>query len=150
MQTKAHSSFDMAVLRRRAKKLLRKKYKKTIKLSKVDKIWKEYCEYAVVKPLLKNGFANLDDNTSLEIVGKRIIDDTRMYNLLSNGLSYRRGGAIAPVGKLNHTRSGFCYKVRLKDKTFNRGQLVFKTAPDLAKKVHKALVEITNYYRIEA
>jgi len=149
MPIRAHSSFDMKPLRRRAKKLLRKKYKKTIKLSTVDKIWKEYCEFAVIRPLLKDGVANMDGNTKLEIVGRKIVNDNSIYNLLSKGLTKRSGGVIAPPEKMNIHRSGFIYKIKLSDSAFKRGQLVFKADAKLAKRVSKVLTETPKYYRIE-
>jgi hypothetical protein len=139
----------MPTLRRRAKKLIRKKYKKTIKLTTLDKIWKEYCEFAVIRPLIKDGVSQLDNNTKLEIVGKKIVNYPNAYNIMSKGLTQRRGGVVAPPEKMNMNRSGFIYKIRLTDKTFKRGQLVYKSDPKLAKRVNKALVETLKYYRIE-
>lgn len=148
MQTKAHSTFDMKVLRRRAKKLLRKKYKKTIKLSDVDKIWKEYCEYAVIRPLIKYGSVDIDNNTKIEIVGQRKIDNQRVFNLLSKGKKLV-GKSVVNVSNFANVRREYIYRIRLTDNTFKGGKLVFKADSKLSNRVHKALVETTNYYRIE-
>lgn len=150
MPTKPHSVFDMKILRRRAKKLLRKKYKKTIKLSTLDKIWKEYCEYAVIRPLLKSGVAQMDSNTKLEIVGKRHVDDPKMVGLMSNGLSVTRNGSVIPNTGLKGHRREYFYKIRLIDDTYKSGQLVYQPDRKLSNRVHKALIETHKYYRIEA
>jgi hypothetical protein len=148
-QTKAHSSFDMPALRRRAKKLLRRKYKKTIKLSDLDKIWKEYCRYAITNPLIQNGEVNIDQYTKLEIVGRRIIDDPKALGLMSRGVIVKNGGYKKPVGTLNPMRNDFVYKIRLTDPTFKGGWLIYEPDRTLSKKVHKALMETNKYYRIE-
>jgi len=149
-QIKAHSKFDMPTLRRRAKKLLRSKYKKTIKLSDVDKIWKEYCHYAVLKPLIKNGEVNIDQYSKLEIVGRKIVDDPQTFGLMTKGLSVTKSGYKKPIGMLNPMRSDFIYKIRLTDSTFKGGRLIYQPDKKLSKAVHKALTETNKYYRIEA
>lgn len=149
-QIKAHSNFDMPTLRRRAKKLLRKKYKKTIKLSDVDKIWGEYCHYGVVKPLIKKGEVNIDQYTKLEIVGRKILDDSKVLGMLSNGIMATRNGYMKRVGTLNPLRGDIVYKVRLTDKTFKGGRLIYKADKKVASAVHKALMETNKYYKIEA
>lgn len=149
-QIKAHSNFDMPTLRRRAKKLLRKKYKKTIKLSDVDKIWEEYCHYGVVKPLIKKGEVNIDQYTKLEIVGGKILDDSKVLGMLSNGIMATRNGYMKRVGTLNPLRGDIVYKVRLTDKTFKGGRLIYKADKKVASAVHKALMETNKYYKIEA
>jgi len=140
----------MPTLRRRAKKLLRKKYKKTIKLSDVDKIWAEYCHYGVLKPLIKNGEVNIDQYTKLEIVGRKIVDDPQAFGLMSKGVVATKGGYKKPIGKLNPLRSDFIYKIRLTDNTFKGGRLIYRPDRKLSKSVHKALVETNKYYKIEA
>lgn len=150
MQTKAHSKFNMPELRRRAKKLMRKKYKKTIKLSDVDKIWAEYCRYALVKPLIKNGEANIDECTKIEIVGKRIIDNPQAFGLMSKGLMFSRNGLVKPVGRLSRLRGDVIYKIKLTDSTFKGGRIIYRPDRKLSKAVSDSLNETSKYYRIES
>ena len=74
--------------------MMRKKFKKTINLTTLDKIWKQYCEYGVVRPLIKYGRAEIDPHTRLEIVGKRIVDDKRIYGLFMNGKNLNKNGKM--------------------------------------------------------
>ena len=148
-QLKANSKFDMKVFRRRAKKTLRKKYRKTIKLSKVDKIWKEYCKYAVIKPLIKNGVAQLDNMTKLEIVGRQIVNHSKAIGIMSTGRVVA-GELKKPIGFRPLHRADFIYKIKLTDPTYKGGKLIFKPDRELSRAVHEALVNTTKYYRIEA
>lgn len=150
MPLKPHNFFDMKVLRRRAKKMMRKKYKKTIKLSDVDKIWEEYCRYGVVKPLIRYGEVNIDQYTKLEIVGKKIVDDSKAFALMSNGLMATKSGYLKPVGTLNPLRGDVVYKVRLTDRTFKGGRLIYRPDKKISSAVHKALMETNKYYKIES
>jgi hypothetical protein len=145
MQAK-RSKFNMSVLRRRAKKMMRSKFKKTIKLSDVDKIWKEYVEYGVIKPLLMFGKANMDGKCEIEIVGKKILDDPKTFNLLVKGYNVNSAGKLKEAVKFDG-RPGIKYKIVLTDKNY-RGNLVFNADPKLSRRVHEELKNTNTYYRI--
>lgn len=149
MPAKVHSKFNMPVLRRRAKRMMRSKYKKTIKLSDVDKIWKEYVEYAVVKRLLKFGTANVDNKMTLEIVGRKIIEDPKAFNMLVNGLNVAKSGGLKKSVIFNNNRPDVKYKIVLKDNNYKRGNLIFKADSKLSNRVHNELKNTNTYYRIE-
>lgn len=146
---KANSSFNMPTLRRRAKKMMRKKYKKTINLTTLDKIWKEFVEYGVVRPLLEYGWVQVDDNVRFELVGKRIIDDPTASSLMSKGLMVRANGQLKEATALNRNRPGLVYKIKGADEAYKKGQLIFQACPKLKKRVSEHLKNSMQFYKIE-
>lgn len=142
------SKFNMPVLRRRAKRVLRQKHKKTIKLSQVDKVWKEWVELYVYKELLKFGKVQIDKNFSIEIVGKRIIDDPKMFKLVVNGLNINRSGKVKEAVKFDYNRNEVAYKIVLEDKSYKKGKMTFVADPKLSRRVHEELKNTKTYYRI--
>lgn len=149
MQVKAPSKFNMPTLRRRAKKAMRSKFKKTIKLSDVDKIWKEYVEYGIVKPLLHLGKVEVGNTMVLEIVGKKIIDDPNAFHLLTKGLNITSKGKLKKTVKFDDNRPGVKYKIMLTDKNYKAGNLILQADRKLSNRVHEELKNTHTYYRIQ-
>jgi hypothetical protein len=139
----------MPAVRKRCKKIVRKRYKKTIKLSKVDAVWKDWVEIMIIEPLIKDGKVQVDKNFSLEIVGRRVIDDERAFNLFKNGLIAIRGGGVKKSGMMNRTRDGLIYRIVAEDKKFKNGKLIFEALPKIKKRVSEAFKNTNTYYRIE-
>jgi len=142
-RSKAQRKFDMPTLRRRAKKLVRKRHKKTISLSTIDKVWKEYVEYAIIKQVLYRGIAEIDSNFSIELVGKKY--SPRLLKLLEKGWQVGKYG-LKPAEKWS--RLGYIYKLRVIDKKC-KGQIVFEAHPKFKKRVVERLKNTGQYYRIE-
>jgi len=137
-KAKAKYDFDMPSLRRRVKKVMRKKHKKTIKLSDVDKVWKEYVKYGIINPLVNMGKVQVDKNFSLEIVGEKVINSKKLLSLVEGG---------AKIKSYKH-RDGLFFKVECVDKNFKAGRLYFEPSKLISAKVHEALENTSNYYRI--
>jgi hypothetical protein len=146
MQVKPRK-FNMPVLRRRAKKMMRSKYKKTIKLSDLDKIWKEYVEYGIIKPLLHLGKVQVDSKLSIEIVGTKITQDAKAFSLLVGGRNITKAGKIKKAVKFDG-RPGVKYKVVLEDKNY-KGNLIFRADTKLSHRVYEELKNTNTYYRIK-
>lgn len=138
--------FSWPALRRRNKKMMRAKHKKTVHLTTLDKIWDDYVEHGIIRPLIKYGNVQIDDHTTLEITGK---PDTKpeTFGPLSKGLLVKRNGKMQPFKSLKG-RSGYVYGIRVRDTNY-KGNLIFKADPKLSKRVAEALVKTQNYYRIE-
>lgn len=137
----------MPVLRKRAKKMMRDKYKKTIKLSTLDKVWNDWVEIDIIKPLIKYGRVQVDDRFSVEIVGKRVENDVRAANLLSNGMVVTKTGFKVPAEKLNANRQGILYKIVVTDSNY-KGQLIFEAEPQLRKRIKEHLINSQQVYKI--
>lgn len=146
---KANSTFNMPVLRRRAKIMMRKKHKKTIKLSRLDEVWEQFVEYAIIRPLLKYGWVQVDDNVRFEIVGKRIVDDKRLTALLSKGLMVRPNGALKEAGEMGRNRPGLVYRIKMTDASYTKGQLIFHADAKFKKRVSQHLMNSMQFYKIE-
>ena len=124
MQIKSRQ-FSMPVLRKRAKTMMRKKYKKTIALTTLDKVWKDWVEYAVIRPLIKYGRVSVDGWLTIEIVGKRIENDARLVSLLINEMVISKTGRKISPKKFGNNRQGLLYKITATDGRY-KGQLVFE------------------------
>jgi hypothetical protein len=135
-------------LRRRAKRMMRRKFSKTIKLKDFDKIWYDYVEYGIVRPLIKYGRVDVDGNFSLEIVGRKIEDHPKAYQLASKGLRYKRGVGVVPIKEVSANRLGLVYKIELTDKTYKHGKFIFEADTKLTKRVSEHLNNSQQYYRI--
>lgn len=140
---------NMPVLRRRAKTMMRKKFKKTIKLSDVDKIWMDYVEHGIIRRLLIFGKVQIDSKFSLEIVGKKIINDPKMFSLLINGLNLTSKGELKKGVVFDKRRPDIRYKIVLTDKNYKNGNLIFQADRKLSNRVHQQLINTNTAYRIE-
>lgn len=127
--------------------MMRKKHKKTISLSTLDAVWKNWVELAVIRPLIKYGYVQVDDNFRIEIVGKRVIDDVRVVKLMTNGMVVGRNGLKMEPKKFGNNRQGLIYKIVVTDKSY-KGQLIFKANRNLSKRVSEHLINSQQLYRI--
>ena len=146
---KVRTNYKWTATRRSIKKAVRKKYKKSMLLTDVDKIWADYVEYAIVRPLIKYGRVQVDKTLSLEIVGTRIESNKRVANLMAKG-KYVRNGMALNIDKINHTRLGYVYSVKVTDTIYNKGVLIADIHPNLKKRVSEHLFNTFQQYRIVA
>jgi len=146
---KVRTKYKWTATRRSIKKAVRKKYKKSMLLTDVDKIWADYVEYAIVRPLIKYGRVQVDKTLSLEIVGTRIESNKRVANLMAKG-KYVRNGMALNIDKINHTRLGYVYSVKVTDTIYNKGVLIADIHPNLKKRVSEHLFNTFQQYRIVA
>lgn len=128
--------------------MMRKKYKKTIKLSTLDKVWKDWVEFAIMRPLIKYGKVQIAERFSIEIVGKRIIDDARMISLLTKGMVISKSGFKIEPKRFGNNRQGIIYKIVAVDKNY-KGQLIFEPDRKLSKRVSEHLINSQQVYRIQ-
>lgn len=146
---KVRTKYKWTATRRSIKKAVRKRYKKSMLLTDVDKIWADYVEYAIVRPLIKYGRVQVDKTLSLEIVGTRIESNKRVANLMAKG-KYVRNGMALNIDKINHTRLGYVYSVKVTDTIYNKGVLIADIHPKLKKRVSEHLFNTFQQYRIVA
>lgn len=139
------NSLNMAVLRKRAKKLLKKKHGVVISLSQAKKIWDDYCEYDIIRPLLKFGKVQIDERTSIEIVGTKYENDPKLMGLMTKGLN--GNGHIKKAVAFDSNRMGVKYKIVFKDKNY-KDRLIFEPNAKLSKRVHEELKNTQTYYTI--
>lgn len=140
----------MPPLRARAKKLMRKKHKKTVNLTFLDKVWKEWVEYNIIRPLIKYGKVHVDDKFSVEIVGRKVESDARLRAMMINGMAVTSKGRKTEAKILNRNRHGILYKIVVEDKNYKGGQVIFEADKKLKKRVKEQLINTSQYYRIQA
>lgn len=141
---RARSKFDMAEMTARIKKRFRKKYKKTVTKNKIREIWKDWVEIMIIEPLVQKGKVQIDRGFSLEIVGKRLVDDKRKIALIQN-MANGGGPTLKPIA----TRKEFTYRIVMKEDRFKEGILIFEPDKKIRQKVRHALENTNRYYRIE-
>ena len=145
---RARHKFNMPLIRKRVKKIMRKRFKKTIKLSDVDKVWNDYVEFGIIQPLLKYGTVNVDDRMMFKIVGKSVVNRPELAAMFERGVSIRKGGLVADTTNINLNRNGIIYKIVLVDKNHKGGELIFQPHKEFAKKVHYHIKHNNPYYPI--
>jgi hypothetical protein len=148
IQKSKRGRFSFPIVRHRVRKKLRSKHKKTIKLSEVDKIWKDYVEYAIIKPLLDGRRVEIKSMT-IEVVGTRLGKEKGLATLLVKGFNVGRSGVIKDATDWGAHRQGVKYKIVLTDTEYKRGSLVFRSNPKLARRVHETLKNTVTYFRIK-
>lgn len=149
MTQRSKSKFDMPMLRRKCRRMLKSKYGKvTGSLRTIDKVWRDYVKYGLVEELIKYGKVQIDKNFSIEIVGQPIVDNPKMFNIFSRGIG-QRNGIIMKSANLMKGRDGVFYDIVLVDKSFREGTLYFKPHPKISRMVHEALVNTNHHYRIK-
>ena len=126
---------------------MRKKFKKTIKKSLVDVVWKDFCEHGIYRPLIKYGEVRVDKSMTLKIVGTRI-ENSNLFPLIVNGIGIAKKGWVKQGVNYNG-RSGVVYKIVLEETNCKHGKLIFKADSKLSNRVHETLKNTRNYYRIE-
>lgn len=127
--------------------MMRKKYKKTIRLTDLDKVWKSWVEYAIVKPLIKYRYVQIDDNFRIEIVGRKIVEDARLVSLMVNEMVISKTGRKISPKKFGNNRQGVLYKIVATDKQYE-GQLIFEPDRKLSKRVSEHLINSNQVYQI--
>lgn len=140
------NSFDMPTLRIRAKRTVKERFGKTIKLSDVDRLLGQYVKYGIIKLLVRDGKVQIDERFSIEIVGQRIEDNKRLTSLMIKELNFN--GIVKKAVKFNPNRAGIAYKIECVDKSYE-GQLIFTPNKDIKKAVSISLSETQTYYRIK-
>jgi len=145
MPQKLVNSFNFPLLCKRAKKTLKKKYGKDVSIIAIKQIWKDWVEYAIILPLLRDGKVQIDDKFSMEIFGKRFEDDPQILTMMEKGLNHN--GITKEAVRFDSNRYGVKYKVDLIDRNY-RGVTVFDADPKLSKRVHEELKNTQTYYRI--
>lgn len=143
---RAKRKFNMPLLRKRIKKRFRKTFKKSITSTEIDKIWSDYVDEKV-NELLSNGKIEFTEGFTLEVVGRKILDNKVMVALLSKGLMLR-GGRVQKAIMLNKRRPEISYKIEMKNKNFKDGELYFQAHSEIKKKLTNVLMNTDKYFKI--
>ena len=145
---RAKSKFNMPLVVSRVQKKIKKKHKKKLSKPTIRGIWKDIVEHTIIEPLLKDGFVQVDRYMSLEIVGRRIKQNTNAFRLMSKGLIATKTG-LKPYINANQTRRGITYRIEMIDTRFGKGRLIFHAGQYIKKRVTEELKWTNIQYRID-
>ncbi len=137
---------DFPAVRKRARKGLKAKFNKTVSLSKINSVWKDYVELKVIPELIENGEVRLDNNTTIRIEGTKIEKSQHASQLKTCGLTYYKGRLREP--NIHKGRPGIIYKIVIDDTLFREGKLIFHAHDKIRKNVHEALKNTNRYYHV--
>lgn len=129
------------------KKRFKKKFKKPISATDINKIWKDWVQYHIIDGVIDGDKVKIDKHSSIRIVGMPILDDNSFKGLIMSGRMINRGGGVTSP-KMNPKRKEFKYKIVYENKLAKDKALYFKASPNFAKQVHQALINTNNYYPI--
>lgn len=131
--------------------LVRKRYKKrygrTIGLrdseimSRVN-IWIE----GVINGVVNGKKVKLDKHSYIQVIGTPVLEDEGFKRIVGNG-RYIAGGIVKKADNMNYKRNDVKYKIYYVN-SLAKEKIYFEAHKDFKKRVHKALVETNNYYKI--
>jgi len=133
------------------KRILKSLKSRKVKASKfqIKKVWDDFIGSYVIAELKKGNIAWLDERTKIEIVGERIKEGSKEYNLLMNG-KYVQNGKVRKINKVVPRRLGFKYKIEFETGRYKGGDKIYFVAHSkIRNEVHKALSETPVNYRIK-
>lgn len=129
------------------KKRFKKKFKKTVTATEINKVWKDWVQYHIIDGVIDGDDVKIDKHSSIRIVGTPVLEDGTFKSLILNGRMVNRGGVVTSP-KRNIKRKDFKYKIVYVNKLAKDKALYFKASPKFAKQVHEALINTNNYYPI--
>jgi len=130
MHKRAKAKYKYPQVKARIKKQYRQKFKKSVTLSEIDKIWKAYLEEVVIKPLLRGNKVVVIDGFTVEVVGRR--GQKRMRWLKDNPM-----------------KPGLVYTIECNNINFKNGKLFFKADAKIRERLKYLLRNTGQYFRIE-
>lgn len=144
----SYNDFDQAHFIKLTRRRFKKRFKKEIKASEINKIWKDFVQYGIVQKVLKGDCVKIDKHSTIQVVGEKIEENSRFVNLLKKGLIIRQNGEIKKV--LNRgVRNDFKYKI-LYINRLAKGNLIFKANTEFKKQLVNTLNTTNNYFQIKS
>lgn len=143
-----HHDFEWSHFITLAKRRFKKKYKKNIKATEIKKIWLDWLEYWIIEGVLNGNMVKIDRYSTIQIVGRSILEDKRVFKMLINGKSMGRNGTMKNA-EFGSKRRDFIYKIEYENSLAGDKKLYFKADRAFSRRVHEALLNNNIYYKIE-
>jgi hypothetical protein len=144
----SNNDFDQAHFIKLTKRRFKKKFKKEITATEINKIWKDFVQYGIIQNVLKGNCTKIDKHSTIQVIGEKIEEDSRFVKLLKQGLIVRQTGDIKKVLSRG-VRNDFKYKIVYKNK-LAKGKLIFNASADFKRQLVKTLNTTNNYFQIES
>lgn len=121
---------------------IQKRYKKVFKskigIRDIHKIWNDYIEEVVIKPLSVGSIVKIDKRSKIWVKATPTLENKRAVALFNKGLMYS-GGRIVEAN-LNFDNSKYIYKVVYENTSFKgNGQLFFNADQKIKKAVNEGI-----------
>lgn len=125
------------------KKRHKKKFGKPITATEIRKIIKTYLNW-IIEKVIEGGQVRMDRHSTIEVIGVPVLED-KIFKILVKGKSIRRDGSIKNA-EFGSKRRDFKYKITYRNKL--NEDLHFNADQKFAKRVHEAIENTNNYYKI--
>lgn len=139
LKAKNLGKFSAVILRDNIKRKLKKKYKIRITEGQINKVWRDWVEESIIKPLGVGGVVEIDTNSTIWVKATPTYKHKRAMSLRSKGLAYRNGKIIE--ADINFDTSNYIYKVVYENGFFKGNKkLFFKPNVKISKAVNKGII----------
>ena len=116
----------------------KKKFKKKITSTQINKVWADYIEEEITKPLSFGAIVNIDKYSKIWVKATPLVEHKRAMSLLEKGLIYN-GGRIKEAN-ISFDNSEYIYKVVYENKSFDKKiQLYYKPHSNISKAVNEGI-----------
>lgn len=121
------------------KKIFKKEYKSKISTSEINKIWKDWIDECIVKPLNVGTIVKLDKESKIWVKAIPVHKHKRAMSLRSKGLAYVSGKIRE--ANINFDTSKYIYKVVFETERVNKKvKLFYKPHISIKKSVSDGIV----------
>lgn len=142
------NDFDQAHFVKLTKRRFKKRFKKNITATEINKIWKDFVQYGIIQKVLKGDCVKIDKHSTIQVIGEKIEENSRFVNLLKQGLIVRQTGVIKKV-LTRGVRNDFKYKIVYNNK-LAKGKLIFNANANFKKQLVETLNTTNNYFQIKS
>lgn len=120
------------------KKQFKRVHKKRITSIEINKIWGDYIEEEIIKPLSIGTVVSINKSSTIWVQATPILEHKRAVTLLKKGLMYKDGRIVE--ANLNFDSSKYIYKVMYENRLYKHDyQLYFKPNPNISKAVSEGI-----------
>lgn len=144
----SYNDFDQAHFTKITKRRFKKKFKKEISATEINKIWKDFVQYGIIRNVLKGNCVRIDKHSTIQVVGVPVTEDKPFMNLMKNGRILRQNGTIRKADQLGK-RKEFKYSFEYKN-SLAKNKIIFKADKKFKKQLIDTLNNTFTYFQIKS
>jgi len=115
-------------------------YKVRINGQEAQRIWNDYIQEEIIKPLSVGAVVKLTPRTTMWVKATPILEHKKAMSLFKKGLMFQNG-KIFPIN-INFDTSKYIYEVMFESECMNKDyKLYFKPHPTISKAVHEGVTK---------
>jgi len=139
LKAKNLGKFSTVILRDNIKKKLKKKHKIRITEGQINKVWRDWVEEEIIKPLSVGSVVQIDSKSKIWVKATPTYKHKRAMSLRSKGLAYRNGKIVE--ADINFDTSNYIYKVVYENISFKQDKKIFfKSNVKISKAVNEGII----------